>query len=167
MKKRKINNYGFKWTLILGLVVLGAVSCNKKATESNAESGKELVPEKMGVAVGWMNSKPRSVKTVSALPKETAFKMSGDYQNNVAITLTPDGTITYFPAPTDITEQSRPVSLGDGWWLNRQGISPNSVFTRYTFEEYSKLKQVPTLQQLKDAIIPGARVTEMKVIVSD
>lgn len=95
------------------------------------------------------------------IPKATAFRMTGDYANNVAVTLGPDGNITYFPAPSDISKRSIPTSLGDGWYLNNQGISANSVFTKYTFDEYSKLSEVPSPQQLKEAIIPGARVENM------
>ena len=95
------------------------------------------------------------------MPKATAFKMSGDYANNVAITIGADGRLTYFPAPSDITKASAPTSLGNGWYLNNQGLSANSVFTKYTFEEYSKLPSVPSAEELKAAVIPGARVEDM------
>lgn len=95
------------------------------------------------------------------MPKATAFKMSGDYANNVAITVGDNGQLTYFPAPSDITRSSAPTSLGDGWYLNNQGLSANSVFTKYTYEEYSKLPSVPSPEELKAAIIPGARVADM------
>lgn len=101
------------------------------------------------------------VRPMGMVLKATAFRMNGDYSNNVAITLNDAGNVTYFPAPTDITENSRPESLGDGWWLNRQGISENSVFTRYTFEEYASLPKVPSVEELKASIIPGSRVTEI------
>lgn len=97
-----------------------------------------------------------------ALPKASVFKMSGDYSNNVAVTLGPDGNLTYFPAPTDLTPNSVPMSLGDGWYLNRQGIGPNSVFTKWTFDEYRSLPQVPSPAEIKAAVIPGARVTSFE-----
>ena len=131
--------------------------CTKKNIENvnNPEdSGNEAVSVS-AVALGYKGSKP-----VNAIPRATAFRMSGDYADNVAVTVI-NGNITYFPAPSDISDQSRPVSLGNGWWLNRQGISQLSVFTRYTFAEYAELKQVPSVAELKAAIIPGARVTEM------
>lgn len=96
------------------------------------------------------------------MPRATAFRMSGDYADHVAVTLNPDGSLLYYPAPSDITANSAPYDLGDGWWLNRQGISANSVFTKWTFAEYAALKTVPTQQEIKDAIIPGARVTRME-----
>lgn len=103
--------------------------------------------------------KPANSERQSMMPKAIAFKMSGDYADNVAITIGGDGQLLYYPAPSDISEYSKPIDLGDGWWLNRQGIGRNSVFTRYTFEEYSSLAKVPTQQELKEAVIPGAKVT--------
>lgn len=99
-----------------------------------------------------------------AYPNATVFRMSGDYANNVAVTLSPNGELVYFPAPTDITADSEPVELCEGWWLNNQGIGPNSVFTTYTFAEYASLPTVPSPEQLKNAIIPGAKVTEFMEI---
>ncbi len=104
---------------------------------------------------------PIASKPLGMVLKASAFRMTGDYSDNVAITIDGQGNITYYPAPTDITDNSRPLDLGGGWWLNRQGISANSVFTRYTFDEYRKLQNTPSPQELKAAVIPGARVSEM------
>lgn len=95
------------------------------------------------------------------MPKATAMRLSGDYADNVAVTLDADGRLVSFPAPSDITAASRPTDLGGGWWLNNQGIGANSVFTRYTFAQYAALDNVPTPGQLLDSIIPGARVLKM------
>lgn len=138
-------------------MAVGLAGCGKKATQV---SGGDELPQAAETAIG-IGFKGSAPKPVNMIPKPTAFKMSGDYANNVAITLS-GGNIVYFPAPSDISENSKPTPLGDGWYRNNQGISANSVFTKYTFEEYSKLKHVPTIKELKAAIIPGARVTEMK-----
>lgn len=131
---------------LLVLLLLCGVSCAKK--------GEALPPAELQVkTVGG---------TTFAVPRATAFRMSGDYSENVGITLNPDGTLAYYPAPTDITPLSAPYDLGNGWWLNRQGISEGSVFTKWTFEEYAALKEAPSRQELLDAVIPGAMVTEMK-----
>lgn len=137
-----------KKTLILSMAVFLMVSCSHKTT---GESGKSVQP----VSLPATSSKPRNV-----MPDATAFRMSGDYANNVAITLTPDGGILYYPAPTDITADSEPIELVDGWWLNCQGIGANSVFTKYTFAEYASLPEAPSPDQLLKAVIPGAKVTE-------
>ena len=101
---------------------------------------------------------------MQALPKATIFKMSGDYADNVAVTVNASGVLTYFPAPSDLTAASAPVALGDGWYLNRQGLGPGSVFTKWTFEEYSALPAAPSTREIIDAIIPGARVTEFRTL---
>ena len=83
---------------------------------------------------------------------------------SVAVTLNADGSLAYFPAPSDLTSASAPVEIGDGWWLNRQGLGPGSVFTKWTFDEYRALKSVPSAAEIKAAVIPGASVTEFKVL---
>lgn len=110
---------------------------------------------------GDVNPQPLESRPLGMVLKASAFRMNGDYANNVAITLNHDGSVAYYPAPTDISDNSKPLDLGNGWWLNRQGISANSVFTKYTFADYRKLAAAPTPEQLKDAVIPGAHVVEM------
>ncbi len=124
--------------------------CSKKTAEIESPE-VVMIPANRVI----MDSRPYAVL------KATVFQMSGDYANNVAITLNSDGKVAYYPAPSDISASSAPVNLGGGWWLNRQGISANSVFTKYTFEEYSKLQKAPTPEELKEAVIPGAKVTRM------
>lgn len=99
---------------------------------------------------------------VGLMPKATAFRMTGDYADKVAVTFGADGRLVYYPAPSDISAASRPLDLGNGWWLNRQGLSANSVFTKWTFDEYAALKKTPSQEEIKAAVIPGARVSEMR-----
>ena len=143
-----------KLKYIIPLAAICAACSHKTAEVSTSATadGPTAVYMKPAVIRG---SKP------AMIPKATAFTMSGDYADNVAITLDAQGNVTYYPAPTDITDNSVPVSLGNGWWLNRQGIGENSVFTRYTFKEYMSLKEVPSVQTLKASVIPGAKVTKM------
>lgn len=145
-------NFGI-FTLLL-CFFLGACSAKKEATVSKAEEVPTIYPAPL----------IKGGDEARALPKATIFKMNGDYADKVAITLNPDGSLAYYPAPSDITEYTKPYALGNGWYLNRQGLSPNSVFTEYTFDEYKSLKKPPTHQQLKDAVIPGSSVTEFVVL---
>lgn len=160
--------------VLIGVMTIGIIGgCARK----NAAAVVEEAPA--GTIIGWGPNGLRSVVSVQSqgedsgrlssqpvgmLPKPTAFRMSGDYSDNVAITLDSQGNLVYFPDPRDISADSKPTPLGDGWWLNRQGLSGNSVFTRYTFEEYSKLEHVPSIKELKAAIIPGAKVTQIRVL---
>lgn len=131
-------------------------SCSNKSyvyTESRQPVDAETVVKKLPLPVtGGVR--------VNVTPNATAFRMNGDYSKNVGVTLSPSGELIYFPAPTDITAYSEPISLGDGWWLNCQGIGPNSVFTKFTFAEYAALPEVPSPQQIKKDLLPGAKVTQ-------
>ncbi len=148
-------------TLLSVALLFVATSCKSGSAADRQKSDPNVT---RSVAVSFPENKQKTLggaKPVSTIPAATAFRMSGDYADHVAISLDDQGNITYFPAPTDISPDSAPLALTDGWWLNRQGIGANSVFTKYTFSEYAALPQVPTVAQLKEAIIPDARVTEM------
>lgn len=103
--------------------------------------------------------------TMAAMPSAVAYRMSGEYADNVAITLSPDGRrIVSYPDPTDLTDASTPVPIGDGWYLSRCGISAGSVFTRYTYAAYRALEAPPSPETLMDSVIPGARVVAIQVL---
>ncbi len=109
------------------------------------------------------DSMPPVPAPTHATAKATVYRMSGRYADNVAISLTPDGKrVLSYPAPSDLTENSTPINLGDGWWLSRCGITPNSVFTRYTYAEYRSLPKAPSAEELIKSVIPGACVTELR-----
>jgi len=115
-----------------------------------------------------MNQTDRSAATRSethlkatAMPYAVAFRMNGRYDGNVPVSLDSDGRVLSYPSPTDITEQSRPLALADGWWLDRRGVGSATAFTRYTYEEYAALPQPPSVEELKAAVIAGARITEL------
>lgn len=93
------------------------------------------------------------------MPKARAYRMNGDYADNVPVGTDGAGRIISFPAPTDVSAASKPVQLAGGWWLDRRGVGKHTAFTRFTYEEYAAMQQAPSVAQLKEAVIPGARVT--------
>ena len=138
------------------------------ATDNRADDAPEIVtPDPHRIHLHGMEDLQPAVRggASNMLPKAVAYTMSGDYADHVAVTLTPDGkSIVSYPAPTDLTENSTPVPMGDGWYLSRCGITAQSHFTRYTYEQYRALKQAPTPQQLLDSLIPGAVVTSLRTL---
>jgi hypothetical protein len=130
--------------LVLPMALIS--SCNKQNSETTL-----VVPESL----------PGTVLSVHKVPQATAFKMSGDYSNYVAVTFDANGRLLYYPAPGDITNYSKPIDLGNGWWLNNQGLSANSVFTSWTFDEYAALKNTPSVDEIKASILLNARVTDI------
>ncbi len=148
--------------ILTAIAVSGVVlSGCKSQAPAGAHNGADNAATAKEMPLVMTETKVLDSKPLGAVLKATAFRMSGDYADKVAITIGPDGELVYYPAPTDITVNSAPVDLGNGWWLNRQGVSAGSVFTKYTFEEYAALSEVPTPTQLKAAVIPGAKVTTM------
>lgn len=100
-----------------------------------------------------------------ALPFAVIYRTNGNYDNHV-IAQYDRATDTFisFPAPTDVAETSAPLQLVDGWLLDRRGgVSlTNTVFLRWTYAEYHRLEHVPTLNELRDAILPDAKVTAVQ-----
>lgn len=89
-----------------------------------------------------------------ALPHVYIYKTTADYSDLVPVTMNPERTrIISYPAKSDIHPSAKPVPLADGWYLDRRGIGPNTVFTDYTYEEYSCLEKTPTASQLMEHII--------------
>lgn len=96
-----------------------------------------------------------------ALPRATVYRMAGDATAaNVPVQIDAAGNIVSFPAPSDVKGQE-PIPLSNGYLLDRRGINMNSRFTRYTYAEYGALKSVPSIAELKAAIIPGARPVDI------
>lgn len=95
------------------------------------------------------------------LPRAVVYKMSGNATiANVPVQVNSQGEIVSFPAPSDLNG-CEPIELENGWLLDRRGVSENTVFTTYTYAEYSKLTTPPTLDELKAAIIPDAKVVDI------
>lgn len=137
---------------ILIAAAVFAVSCS--ARRESALPAPEAIP--------MPTTEIRNGSSSMLLPPVIIYKMSGDYADNVPVTLNADGTkIVSYPAPSDVSVQySTPLPLADGFWLDRRGVSDNSVFTLYTYKEYASLPSAPTPNELMGKIIPGARVTE-------
>ncbi len=117
---------------------------------------------KLPQTVRGVNPAAKGQTQDSFIPKAVIYTMNGDWSQYVPVNVTEDGaTLISFPAPSDIKAFSTPVNVGDGYWLDRRGIGPNTVFTRWTYAEYSQLPTVPAPDEILDNIIPGARVTEI------
>lgn len=98
--------------------------------------------------------------SASHLPMAVVYRTSGDYDDNVTVTL--DGTrqrLLSYPDPSDVGDWSTPVKLADGWLLDRRGgVGENTVFLSWTYRQYHDLPTVPTQEDLLRHVIPGARV---------
>ncbi len=150
----------------LSIAALAALSmvASLAATGCKSSSGSSADPTTVADAVPIPPApfKVYGGPGLAALPQAQIYRTSTDVDALVPVTVNPvDGTITSYPAPSDITGASMPVVLHDGWLLDRRGISPDSRFLSYTYSRYHDLTETPTIAELKAAIVPDARVTEI------
>ena len=98
-------------------------------------------------------------------PHAVVYKTKADYSKYVPVTLSDDKTkIVSYPAPQDVYYQGKlatPEALAKGYLLDNRGVTVNSVFIKITYEDYAKLKDVPSLEELYKLIIDKSPFTEM------
>lgn len=132
--------------------MLTACSTTKKAEEVTPDVTSQATDFIIGVAD----------PTSRALPHVIIYKTKADYSNLVPVTMNRERTkIVSYPAKSDIRPSAKPVALVDGWYLDRRGIGPNTVFTDYTYEEYSHLEKTPSAAQLMEHIIEKYPLLEL------
>ena len=100
------------------------------------------------------------------LPKAIVYRTNIPVDNHPTVKVSDSGNeLISYPDPRDIRGESRPIKLTDGWLLDRQGgISKNSRFLKYTYDEYSALPMVPSTSELLESIMIHARVTDILVL---
>lgn len=96
-----------------------------------------------------------------ALPRAVIYQTNINVNDNVPVSVSADGNmLVSFPGPSDIGQFSTPISLAAGWLLDRRGgIGQNTRFLTYTYDQYSRLEQLPSVSALLEHIIKDARVT--------
>jgi hypothetical protein len=98
-------------------------------------------------------------------PQTVIYKTKKDYYYNVPVNLNSDKTeIVFYPSPSDVFyngELAYPYKLKNSYLLDNRGINENVAFLEYTYEEYSKLIQVPALDSLFSKIIDDNPLLEI------
>ncbi|MCH4155823.1 MAG: hypothetical protein LKF31_05915 [Muribaculaceae bacterium] len=113
---------------------------------------------------------PSIVGGAQALNPAVIYRTDADYSDFVPVTMNDNRTeVMNYPAPGDIYykgELAKPTQLADGYLLDNRGIGKNSVFTDYTYEQYSKLLRAPTIEELKKHIKSLYPFTDIYVTAS-
>lgn len=145
----------------IGLIIAGCSSSRGSGSTDIESAETTASKEKLSLKLNRDDNRQPigELRHISVIPKVIAYMTSGDYSNNVPVTVSQSGELLSFPAPTDIPADATPVRLSSGWLISKVGISQNSVFTTYTFDEYRQLEQLPSPNEMLNAIIPGSRVT--------
>lgn len=98
-------------------------------------------------------------------PPALVYKTKADYANRVPVLLSEDKTeIIAYPHPADLRVGEAfliPTVLNEGYLLDNKGIGANVAFLSYTYEEYNKLPEVPSLKELYDKILDKDPLTEL------
>ena len=90
-------------------------------------------------------------------PVAIVYKTTKDYSNLVPVIMNDERTkIVSYPDPLDLLTDGKlavPTPLNQGYLLDNRGINENVVFLSYTYENYSRLKEVPAMSELISKII--------------
>ncbi|MFP4471517.1 MAG: hypothetical protein ACLFPE_12580 [Bacteroidales bacterium] len=98
-------------------------------------------------------------------PPAIIYKTGGDYFYHVPVTLNDQKTrVASFPAFSDLKRNGEfvyPTRLENGWLLDNRGIGPNTVFLRFTYQDYYTMDNIPNAERLMNYIIDMDPFTEM------
>lgn len=98
-------------------------------------------------------------------PHAIIYKTKKNYYNMVPIIMSDDKTkIVSYPDIKDIYYNGQlalPTKLDKGYLLDNRGINNNVVFTKYTYQQYSKLSKTPDINELLKNIIDKSPIIEL------
>lgn len=128
----------FAITLIISGIIFSCSSSKKNQTKSKTNKNNQGAVSVPG-------------------PPVIIYKTKKDYYNHVPVTLSEDkARITSFPAQSDIRingQYTYPTRLNDGYLLDNRGISKNTAFLRFTYDDYYTMDNIPTAERLMNYII--------------
>ncbi|WP_291530129.1 hypothetical protein [Bacteroides sp. UBA939] len=133
------------------LVLLSGCRSAKKETT--------MTSDKLNVEMNFVAKLPSITggKPASTSPVVYVYKTKADYLHQVPVIMDEARTrILSYPAPGDLKmgEGLRlPTPLDNGYLLDNKGIGPNVAFLTYTYEEYSQLLAVPSIDDLMSHIL--------------
>jgi len=131
-----------KWLIVVCVLLVVACKPNKQIAakmEISANATRSLV------------NKPTVV-----------YKTTKDFSDFVPVIMNAERTkIVSYPAPTDLSLNSKPTKLKNDYLLDNRGISENVVFLNYTYEAYINLKIAPSFVEMQKNILEKYPLKEM------
>ena len=98
-------------------------------------------------------------------PPVLIYKTKKNYNDLVPVLLSDDGkTIISYPHPKDLIVGNGyplPTVLHGGYLIDNRGIGKNVAFLSITYEEYTKLKNPPSIEEIFKLIIDKAPLIEI------
>lgn len=100
-------------------------------------------------------------------PKVIIYQTKADYSQNVPVLLSDDKkSIVSYPHPNDLISDGKlvtPTSLHNNFLLDNRGINKNVAFLKYTYQEYSKLQNPPSPDELFGMILDKKPLKKMYI----
>jgi hypothetical protein len=98
-------------------------------------------------------------------PPALVYKTRADYDKLVPVIMNDAKTvIVSYPSPTDLKNSQGymlPVQLKKGYLLDKKGIGKNVAFLNMTYEEFAKLSEPPSMEQLEKLILDRDPLIEL------
>lgn len=98
-------------------------------------------------------------------PPALVYKTRADYDKLVPVNMNDTKTaIVSYPHPNDLKNSQGyllPVQLKKGYLLDKKGIGKNVAFLNITYEDYAKLSEVPSMEQLEKMILDKDPLVEL------
>ena len=103
----------------------------------------------------------RSSPITMVQPQAHVYKIAPQWADLVPVVIA-DGRLVSYPAPSDVTASTAPIALSDGWWLDRQGIGPNTAFLHWSRQQYAALDIAPSPSEILAAVVPDAHIEDFR-----
>ncbi|NDW17714.1 hypothetical protein D0T53_02135 [Dysgonomonas sp. 216] len=151
-------------TLFITIVSISLLSCRSgETTGSKTTVDTPLETEKMTIQP--IRGDQPSTGAYASGPQAIVYKTRKDYSDLVPVTMdeTKNQIISY-PAPSDIYyngKLAKPIPLKKGYLLDNRGINLNTAFLSYTYEEYSKLSEAPSMEDMLSKIVDKSPLTDL------
>lgn len=101
----------------------------------------------------------------TAGPKAIVYKTTKDYSRNVPVMMNQERTrIISYPAPSDVYYKgglALPTPLAGGYLLDNRGIGANVAFLDYTYQEYVRLENILSAEELTGHILDKYPLTAL------
>jgi hypothetical protein len=113
-------------------------------------------------------SAPSDAKATNAAisgPPALVYKTRADYDKLVPVIMNDAKTvIVSYPHPNDLKNSKGyllPVQLKKGYLLDQKGIGKNVAFLNMTYEEFARLSEPPSMEQLEKLILDRDPLIEL------